>query len=267
MESSEAEAIADLAALAKAAREAQPKTQEKPISDLLKPVPQPATPERLEAIQREERRRAEYRIRQAWNELVKHRGERYRDCLLANFDCGLDEQTEAVGMLRDYCESVRERAKKCEGIVLFGPRGTGKDHLLMAVARAAIGAGMSVGWQNGMDLFGDVRDAMSNGSDERRIVSDLVRPDVLYLSDPLPVVTTAQSSGKANGALTEFQASMLFRILDGRYSRNRPTWVTVNVQSGKELDERLGPQNADRLRDNALAIYCNWPSYRKAKQQ
>ena len=39
---------------------------------------------------------------------------------------------------------------------------------------------------------------------------------------------------------------------------------TVNVASGAELDERLSPQGADRLRDGALAIYCDWSSWRKA---
>ena len=55
----------------------------------------------------------------------------------------------------------------------------------------------------------------------------------------------------------------LFRILDGRYSRRRPTWVTVNVSSRAELNERLTPQNADRLRDGALAVFCDWQTYRK----
>ena len=125
----------------------------------------------------------------------------------------------------------------------------------MSVALAAIKAGFNVIWQNGMDLFGDIRDAIDKGDAERALVSKLVSPDVLYLSDPLPPV----------GKLTDFQAAMLFRVLDGRYSRKRPTWVTVNVSSGAEMDERMGPQNGDRLRDGALAIFCDWPSHRRVK--
>ena len=201
-----------------------------------------------------------------WEVFVGKRGERYRGCRLENYACELPEQTRAVGLLYDYCATISERVKQGEGVVLFGPRGTGKDHLLVALARAAIGAGLTVDWQNGLDLFGDVRDAITSKSLEKALLTGLVRPDVLYLSDPLPLAMSSGSGSSVPGALSEFQASMLFRILDARYSRRRPTWCSVNVQSGRELDERLAPQNADRLRDNALAIHCHWPSYRRARQ-
>lgn len=258
--------LAELAELSQRARETDARSPERPIGDVLegKPLRTPVNDEEREKRIQEELRREDYRKHQAWNELVRIRGDRYRDCRLANFACEQRSQQEAVTSLTSYCESITERVEAGDGIVLFGPRGTGKDHLLMAVARVAIGSSFTVEWRNGLDLFGDVRDAMTNGSEEKRIVKDLIRPDVLYLSDPLPLITTGIGT-KTSGALSEFQASMLFRILDGRYSRRRPTWCTVNVQGGDELDLRMGAQNADRLRDGALAIFCNWPSYRKVK--
>ena len=204
--------------------------------------------------ERERRREAACRASN-WDSLVRQRGERYADCRLSNFVQESDGQAGAVASLQNYCLDIAERIADGEGLILFGPKGTGKDHLMMAVARVAIGSGKSVLWQNGMDLFGDIRDAMDKGDAERSLVNRLVAPDVLYLSDPLPPF----------GTLTDFQAGMLFRILDGRYSRRKPTWATVNVVSGKQLEERMGPQNADRLRDESLAICCDWPSHRKAK--
>lgn len=205
-----------------------------------------------ESREREAESRRRYGL---WCDLIRSRGERYENCYLKNFDTANDAQRAAVEALTAYCGDVGERIKRGEGIILFGPKGTGKDHLLVAVSRAAIRAGHTVRWENGMDLFGAVRDAIGKGDDERTLVHRLVAPDVLYLSDPLPPI----------GSLTDFQASMLFRVLDGRYSRRRPTWVTVNVSSGQELESRMGPQNGDRLKDGALAIFCDWPSYRKAK--
>ena len=111
-------------------------------------------------------------------------------------------------------------------------------------------------WINGADMRGDVRDGTKSETLERDYVKRLTRPDVLWISDPLPV----------GGSLTEAQQDRLFRVLDDRYSAMKPTWVTVNVMSGTELDERLGPQNADRLRDGALAVFCNWPTNRKVMQ-
>jgi DNA replication protein DnaC len=190
-----------------------------------------------------------------WPAWLNQSSVRSEDCWLKNFDQSHDHQAAAVSQLADYCREAARRVGAGEGLLLFGPKGTGKDHLIVAVARAAIRVGKSVRWQNGMDLFGDIRDAIDKGDAEREIVRRLVAPDVLYLSDPLPPV----------GNLTEFQGSMLFRILDGRYSRRKPTWCSVNVASGNELDGRMGAQNGDRLRDGALAIFCDWPSYRKVK--
>lgn len=190
-----------------------------------------------------------------WQALVRDRGERYADCRLATFATDHPAQERAVEQLVDYCRHVGDRIANGEGLVLFGPKGTGKDHLAMAVARAAVLAGKQVLWQNGMDLFGDIRDAMDKSESERSLVRRLVAPDVLYLSDPLPPL----------GNLTDFQAAMLFRVLDGRYSRRKTTWSTINVSSGNELFQRMGPQNGDRLRDGALAIFCDWPSYRNVK--
>jgi DNA replication protein DnaC len=218
------------------------------------------TNEQIAARDREIAERDAQREQQArvdrWRAFIRDRGERYSDCRLNNFDQSHDAQKRAVADLTDYCRNVTDRIADGDGVVLFGPKGTGKDHLIVALCRQAILSGQRVVWQNGMDLFGDIRDAMDGGEAERALVHRLVSPDVLYLSDPLPPV----------GNLSEFQASMLFRILDGRYSRRRPLWVTVNVASGSELDVRMGPQNGDRIRDGATAIHCDWPSYRRARE-
>jgi hypothetical protein len=37
------------------------------------------------------------------------------------------------------------------------------------------------------------------------------------------------------------------------------------VAGGSEADDRLGSQIVDRLKHDALAIFTDWPSYRKAR--
>ncbi len=78
---------------------------------------------------------------------------------------------------------------------------------------------------------------------------------MLVLDDVLP----------PNGVLTEYQASTLHRLIDARYRRCRPTWVTMNAADGAEAERGMGPQVVDRLRHGALALFCSWPSYRKAQ--
>jgi hypothetical protein len=55
--------------------------------------------------------------------------------------------------------------------------------------------------------------------------------------------------------------------VDYRYSHRKPIWLTLNVADGAEAELRMGAQTVDRLRDGALVLFCNWPSYRKADHQ
>lgn len=188
-----------------------------------------------------------------WQELVKLRGLRYESCRLSTFDSPSQKQKDVIQRLTEFAEAIAERTKKGSGIILFGPKGTGKDHLMMSMARAAIGQFLKVHWVNGADMRGDVRDSTRSDDLESEYANKLIRKQILWISDPLPV----------SGALTDAQQDRLFRILDGRYSNLRPTWVTVNVSNREELEQRMGPQNADRLRDGSLALFCDWPTHRE----
>lgn len=192
-----------------------------------------------------------------WNALTRQIGSRYARCRISNFrlsnDPGVKAQQEAVtAALRAYGEKIGENVKAGRGIVLDGQPGTGKDHLLVGLMFAAIGAGLSVEWRNGMDLFGQLRDAITNGTEERRVLAELVKPDVLVLSDPVPPW----------GDLTQFQGSFLFRLVDARYRNLRPVWVTTNSPGEDDAEKRMGVQVVDRLCDGALCLGCSWPSYR-----
>jgi DNA replication protein DnaC len=165
-----------------------------------------------------------------------------------------DAQRRVVTALKDYADDMAAHAKAGRGVVLLGGVGCGKDHLLAALARVAIERyHASTEWIRGVDLFSRFRDAIRRDADEESIVGPLCSAPVLVVSDPLPPV----------GAMTEFQAAAFLRIIDERYRMLRPTWLSINVASGAESDQRMGAQVSDRLRDGGLCLYCDWPSYRK----
>ena len=213
-----------------------------------------------EEIEQRNKRRAEEALadqgdkrQQQWQALCRLRGERYAECRLSNYEATTDKQQAVLRRLMAYRDSLWESVKAGRNIMLFGPAGTGKDHLLMALAGAAIAnEGFSVEWRSVMDWFGDVRDSFDSDQQESQLVLGLCRPDILMLSDPLPPL----------GNLTPFQANMLFRVVDRRYSMLKPTWVTVNCKSGGEAVERMTKQIVDRLSHDAVALFCDWESYR-----
>lgn len=201
-------------------------------------------------IQKRDELRAE-----TWSRFVASRGPRYAECRLGNFQCQHEGQRAAVERLKAFARDLVAETRSGTNLLVFGPKGSGKDHLLSAMVFAAVRQDVYPRWVNGMDLFGEVRDLMDEGGSERRYVEALVAHQVLYISDPLP----------PSGPLSPFQQATLFRVLDGRYSRRKAVWCSVNVASSGELEDRIGAQNADRLRDGAIAIYCDWPSFRKVK--
>lgn len=206
--------------------------------------------EALAADRAEQRRKADQRGRLA--DLLYAAGARYRDCTLDSFRCSQPAQGAVVGAVRDYIDGDGR-----DGLVLYGPVGTGKDHLAFAVCRAAIEAGKTVRWINGQSWFGIIRDAMDTDRSEASLIASLTSCDVLCLSDPLPPF----------GVLTQFQATMLYRLVDARYSRQRPTICTVNVSSDSEADERMGAATWDRLCHGAYKLCCDWPSHRKPARE
>jgi DNA replication protein DnaC len=190
--------------------------------------------------------------------LKKRRGKRYEDCTLENYVSKSALQTDIVAKLRDYALHSDENIKIGKNVILFGPKGTGKDHLLMSLSKAvAVQTGSVSRWENGIDLFDKIR-ADEFGKRRPLELHDehfrySIDADIFWISDPLP----------PTGSLSEFDQRSFFKIIDKRYSQCKPTWLTLNVADGKEAESRMGSQTVDRLRHDALMLFCNWPSFRE----
>lgn len=190
-------------------------------------------------------------------------GQRYQRCTLDGFETPTAGHVQAVEKCRDYVKNFGKYAQDGISLILSGPRGTGKDHLMVATIRAICfgfgprqtGQRRRVVYRDGLTLFAEFRSAIRSHTDEDRIVSNYVEPYLLALSDPLPPI----------GSLSEYERRMIHRIVDGRYRECRPIAATVNVANREELDARMTPQTADRLCDMAVAVRCNWESYRQRK--
>jgi len=73
---------------------------------------------------------------------------------------------------------VREHA----GLLLIGPPGTGKSHIAIALAVAAIQAGYTALYRSAFDLAQDLAEAQATGT-RRELVAQLCKVDLLVLED------------------------------------------------------------------------------------
>ena len=195
-----------------------------------------------------------------WNELRKSRGKRYAECSFDNYAITNDKQRRVVDALRDYAAD-RSNIENGVGVMLFGTKGSGKDHLLMALAREVVrNHGVCCYWINGVALHAELKrfdfDGINTNVTFGGINTKPSRTPILWTSDPLP----------PSGALSEYQQRLLFEVIDERYSKMIPTWLTLNVENGSEAESRMGAQTVDRLCHGALVLPCDWPSYRSGSK-
>jgi len=187
--------------------------------------------------------------------LWKARGRRYRHCTLTNFEA-VGTQVTVRAAVRDYLHNLTDNIRNGVNLILIGPKGTGKDHLLAAMFDETLDKGFSIKWTSGAALWSRFRSAIDQDRTENQVTAEYITPDVLALSDPVPVC----------GALTPYQAAKLYEIVDARYNHCRPIWTTVNCQDGSAMAESLGGQVVDRIRDGAVSLACNWGSFRESRK-
>lgn len=186
--------------------------------------------------------------------LWEERGIRYRACSLENFVASSPRARKVVAALKAYRDDLAANVAAGKGIILTGFVGTGKDHLLASLFDRAIDAGFTLKWTSGARLQARLRDGIGSAEDELLLLRQYTAPDILVLSDPMPI----------SGELTQYQRTCLYAIIDQRYNDQQPVWCSINAAGRAEADERIGAAIVDRLVDGALSLVCDWPSYRKA---
>jgi len=207
--------------------------------------------ERQEEVKQRARKRRHWA---AWHALIEERGKRYETCRLENYEVTCPEQQRVLDAVAQYGDAIRERVNSGDGLLLIGPSGTGKDHLLIGLARRAIGADLKVRWTSGPKLFARVRQAIDRDSEgPEGVLRPVETAQILILSDLMP----------PTGRLTDYQVENVYRLVDERYNRLLPIWLAANARDRAELESGLGVPIVDRLVHGATVLACDWPSYRK----
>lgn len=145
-----------------------------------------------------------------------------------------------------------------EDLLITGKSGTGKSHILQALAIKACEQEWMVRYARCVDLIEDLYAGLADGSYPRRM-KRWCRPSLLVIDD----VGLGQLKRRDDEPTA---AHMLFTLLDRRHT-NATTAITSNIKLsawGKYLgDATLAAAVLDRLAATAIRIDIDGPSYRQ----
>jgi DNA replication protein DnaC len=152
------------------------------------------------------------------------------------------------------CDWVR----RADDLLLTGPTGTGKSHLLMALGLKACEHQLAVRYARGVDLLGDLFAGLADGTYPTRLKA-WCAPQLLLIDD----VGLGQLKQRDDEPTA---AHALFTLIDRRHTR-AATALTSNLPLsawGRYLgDATLAAAILDRLAMRALRIDIDGPSYRQ----
>nr|WP_283251052.1 ATP-binding protein [Rhabdothermincola salaria] len=109
-------------------------------------------------------------------------------------------------MSRTRSQATLEWIGNHENLVVCGPSGTGRSHLVEALGHAAVDAGAHVAWFS-LESFGALFRRHRADDTTDRVIRKIMRADLIYIDDIglLPVTTET--------------AEALYRVVDAAYER------------------------------------------------
>ena len=181
------------------------------------------------------------------------------------------ENQKQLRVCKQYADNFRDKQPKYNpdpgrnGLFITGPKGTGKTHLVAAIANQLMQEGTAVVCMTMIDLLGRIKKTYEKNRQQGVETSE---DNLLstYKSVPLLII---DDMGKEPA--TEWAVSKIYAIINARYEAYMPTIITTNY-TDSELVNRLTPKDTgdpttadatiDRLREMCAAIVTTGESWR-----
>jgi len=178
----------------------------------------------------------------------------FRECRIpVRFQCKTLDLTDrslcpkGFGVANAYVRDWEQNRKAGRGLMLVGPVGCGKSHLLYAVLQELVRRGVSGFGQTVPDLLDELRPGRGYADEKILLLRGI---DLLLLDD-----LGAQRD-------TEWVTERLFVILNARYNNVLPTLITSNLTL-EELDKVPGWKRiTDRILEMCDVVRLEGQSHR-----
>ena len=152
----------------------------------------------------------------------------------------------------DAFEQALAFAERPHGtLAFFGAFGTGKTHLLAAIANAQIEQGRPCRFASAVSLFDAVQERLERKQDYHELLRQAISTPLLLLDD----VDKLKPS--------EFREETLYKLLNGRNVAGLPLAISTNNPPGA-LARWVGEAGRSRLMQGILPVPMDGPDYRLA---
>lgn len=170
---------------------------------------------------------------------------------LSNWQADAADQQEALSNAKSYVANFRRVHERGACLILSGTTGTGKTHLLCAIALAVAGMGYRARYVLAADLINEVRESWGrNGRSEREVVAEYRAPDLLLIDE----------IGATRG--TDNEVQILAQVIAGRYDDGKPMVLATNL-STDAIRQALGDRIFSRIIGTGRLIVMNWADRRQ----
>ncbi|MBO0793891.1 MAG: ATP-binding protein, partial [Ktedonobacteraceae bacterium] len=134
-------------------------------------------------------------------------------------------------------------------LLLYGPYGLGKTHLLAALANLRRAAGRPCLFASAVTLFDAIQEQVSNNEDYHRLIKQAIQTPLLLLDDP------------DKPKWSEFREEIYYQLIDGRTRRGLPLALASNCAPA-ELDQYIGGAARSRLMMGMIPVPISGSDYR-----
>lgn len=173
---------------------------------------------------------------------------KFRTVTFGNYEVR-KENARAFKISQKYVENFRQMEEKNQGLLFYGPVGTGKSHTAACIANALMEKEISVIMTSFVKILQDIQ---TEKRDESSYLATLDAARLLIIDD-----LGAERD-------TDYALEKVYNVIDSRVRVNKPMILTTNLKVGEmmETQDIRYKRIYDRIFEVCYPVEVNGPSFR-----
>lgn len=161
------------------------------------------------------------------------------------------ENEAALNVSRNYCQNWPEMKEKSQGLLFYGPVGTGKSYTAACIANYLLNEGIPVVMTSFVKILQDVHST----EDEAGYISILNAASLLIIDD---------LGAERN---TDYALEKVYNVIDSRVRADKPMILTTNLDIGQMMDcnDIRYKRIYDRIFEVCFPVEISGRSFREEK--